>query len=64
VPASRREDSSLLQRYGKKWAYSLAIIDLYFDGMVPDLTAAGTKPTGQLFNISAGQYFGLSTGSF
>jgi ribose transport system substrate-binding protein len=46
--------ASLLQRYGKKWAYSLAINDLYFDGMVPALTAAGIKPTGQLFNISAG----------
>ncbi len=46
--------ASLLQRYGKKWDYSLAINDLYFDGMVPALTAAGVKPTGQLFNISAG----------
>jgi ribose transport system substrate-binding protein len=46
--------ASLLQKYGKKWTYSLAINDLYFDGMVPALTAAGVKPTGQLFNISAG----------
>jgi ribose transport system substrate-binding protein len=46
--------ASLLQKYGEKWTYSLAINDLYFDGMVPSLTAAGIKPTGQLFNISAG----------
>jgi ribose transport system substrate-binding protein len=46
--------ASLLQRYGTKWTYSLGINDLYFDGMVPALTAAGTKPNGQLYNISAG----------
>ena len=46
--------ASLLQRYGSKWTYSLGINDLYFDGMVPALTAAGTKPNGQLYNISAG----------
>jgi ribose transport system substrate-binding protein len=46
--------ASLLQRYGSKWTYSLGINDLYFDGMVPTLTAAGIKPTGQLINISAG----------
>jgi ribose transport system substrate-binding protein len=46
--------ASLLQRYGQKWTYSLAINDLYFDGMIPSLTAAGIKSTGQLFNISAG----------
>jgi ribose transport system substrate-binding protein len=46
--------ASLLQRYGAKWTYSLGINDLYFDGMVPALTAAGIKPSGQLFNISAG----------
>jgi ribose transport system substrate-binding protein len=46
--------ASLLQKYGKKWTCSLAINDLYFDGMVPALTAADIKPSGQLFNISAG----------
>ncbi len=46
--------ASLLQKYGAKWTYSLGINDLYFDGMVPGLTAAGIKPNGQLFNISAG----------
>jgi ribose transport system substrate-binding protein len=42
------------EAYGRKWDYSLAINDLCFDGMVPALTAASIKPTGQLFNISAG----------
>ena len=46
--------ASLLQRYGKKWTCSLAINDLYYDGMVPALAAAGIKPSGQLINISAG----------
>jgi ribose transport system substrate-binding protein len=46
--------SSLLQRYGSKWTCSLGINDLYFDGMVPGLTAASIKPSGQLSNISAG----------
>ena len=46
--------TSLLQKYGTKWTYSLGINDLYFDGMVPALAAAGIKPNGQLFNISAG----------
>lgn len=46
--------ASLLQRYAKKWTCSLAINDLYYDGMLPALTAAGIKPAGQLFNISAG----------
>ena len=46
--------ASLLQRYGKKWTYSLGINDLYYDGMVPALAAAGIKPSGQLINISAG----------
>jgi len=46
--------ASLLQKYGTKWNYSLGINDLYFDGMLPALTAAGINPTGQLSNISAG----------
>lgn len=46
--------SSLLQKYGSKWTYSLGINDLYFDGMIPALSAAGIKPSGQLYNISAG----------
>ncbi|MBF6594721.1 MAG: substrate-binding domain-containing protein [Thermaceae bacterium] len=46
--------TALLQKYGAKWTYSLGINDLYFDGMVPALSAAGIKPSGQLYNISAG----------
>ena len=46
--------ASLLQKYGKKWNYSLGINDLYFDGMVPGLAAAGVSPSGQIVNISAG----------
>lgn len=33
--------TSLLQRYGTKWNYSLGINDLYFDFMGPTLAAAG-----------------------
>ncbi|WP_420597448.1 substrate-binding domain-containing protein [Deinococcus sp.] len=54
IPAMPQVTSSLLQKYGNKWNYSLAINDIYFDGMVPALSAAGIKPTGQLINISAG----------
>lgn len=46
--------SSLLQKYGAKWTYALGINDLYYDGMLPALVAAGVKPTGQLANVSAG----------
>jgi ribose transport system substrate-binding protein len=46
--------TSLLQKYGAQWTYSLAINDLYFDGMVPALSAAGLDPSGEPYNISAG----------
>ncbi len=45
---------NLVRRYGDKWTYSLGINDLYFDGMVPNLINAKIDPSGQLFNISAG----------
>jgi len=48
------DTASLLQKYGKKWNYSLGINDLYFDGMVPGLAAASVSPSGQIVNISAG----------
>ncbi len=32
---------SLLQKYGDRWQYSLAINDLYFDFMAPALKTAG-----------------------
>ena len=54
--------ASLLQKYGTRWTYSLAINDLYFDGMVPALTATGIKPGEQLFKIPRRRkHFGLPT---
>ncbi len=38
--------TSLLQRFGAKWTYSLAINDLYFDFMPPALSAAGIAGDG------------------
>ncbi len=33
----------LLQRYGERWTYTLAINDIYFDYMVPELIKAGAQ---------------------
>ena len=46
--------TTLLQKYGAKWTYSLAINDLYFDFMGPSLAAAGMKGDGTPKAISAG----------
>ncbi len=46
--------TTLLQKYGAKWTYSLAINDLYFDFMGPSLAAAGMKGDGAAEDISAG----------
>lgn len=46
--------TSLLQRYGDKWTYSLAINDLYFDFMGPSLAAAGKQGDGTPKQASAG----------
>jgi ribose transport system substrate-binding protein len=46
--------TSLLQRYGTKWGYSLGINDLYFDFMGPALASTGQKPSGPPVNLSAG----------
>ncbi len=46
--------TSLLQRFGSKWTYSLAVNDLYFDFMPPSLSAAGIKGDGPPKAISAG----------
>jgi ribose transport system substrate-binding protein len=47
--------TSLLARYGKKWTYSIAVNDLYFDFAAPSLQSAGVNPaTGYPRNISAG----------
>lgn len=55
--ASRRtpqEVASLLPRLGKKWTYSVAINDLYFDDAAPAFRAAGRPGAGPPFNIGAG----------
>lgn len=44
----------LLQSHGAKWTYSLADNDLYFDFMVPSLTAAAIPGSGYPRNISGG----------
>ncbi|MGI3900818.1 MAG: substrate-binding domain-containing protein [Janthinobacterium lividum] len=46
--------TSLLQRYGAKWTYSLAVNDLYYDFMAASLGAAGQSGTDAPHNISAG----------
>ena len=42
--------TSLLQKYGDKWTYSLAINDLYFDFMGPSLASAGIAGDGAPIN--------------
>jgi len=37
--------SRLLQRFGDKWTYSLAVNDLYYDFMGPSLASAGKSGT-------------------
>lgn len=61
--------TSLLQRFGDKWTYSLAINDLYFDFMGASLISAGKDPGGAPYNISAGDgsesaYERIRTGQF
>lgn len=46
--------TSLLERFGKAWTYSLGINDLYYDFMGPSLQAAGIKGGGHPWNISGG----------
>ncbi len=46
--------TSLLQRFGDKWTYSLAVNDLYYDFMGPSLTSAGKDGGDPPHNISAG----------
>ena len=46
--------TSLLQRFGDKWTYSLAVNDLYYDFMGPSLSAVGKAGTDAPYNISAG----------
>ncbi len=47
--------TSLLVKNGKKWTYSIAVNDLYFDFSAPSLQSAGVNPaTGYPRQISAG----------
>ncbi|MBN9009823.1 MAG: substrate-binding domain-containing protein, partial [Rhizobiales bacterium] len=46
--------TSLLQRFGDKWTYSLAVNDLYYDFMGPSLASAGKGGADTPKNISAG----------
>jgi ribose transport system substrate-binding protein len=47
--------TTLLTRFGKKWNYTIAVNDLWFDFMAPSLQAAGVDPaTGYPRQISAG----------
>jgi ribose transport system substrate-binding protein len=47
--------TSLLSKYGKKWTYSIAVNDLYYDFSAPALQAAGIDPAaGYPQQISSG----------
>jgi ribose transport system substrate-binding protein len=47
--------TTLLARFGKKWTYTIAVNDLWFDFMAPSLQAAGVDPAmGYPRQISAG----------
>lgn len=51
---STGEVRSLLSRFGRKWTYSAAINDLYFQHAAPALRAAGKDGAGAPFSIGAG----------
>ncbi len=51
---SIKEVRSLLSRFGRKWTYSAAINDLYFQHAAPALRAEGKDGAGAPFNIGAG----------
>ncbi|MEW1748351.1 substrate-binding domain-containing protein [Streptomyces angustmyceticus] len=51
---SIKEVRSLLSRFGRRWTYSAAINDLYFQHAAPALRAAGKDGAGAPFNIGAG----------
>ncbi len=55
VPTTMQQRTArLLQTHGKKWTYSIAVNDLYFDAMPPTLIAAAIPGNGYPRNISAG----------
>lgn len=49
-----RHVSSLIDRFGDSWTYSVAINDLYFADAAPALREAGRRGTGPPYNIGAG----------
>ena len=51
---SIKEVRSLLSRFGRKWTYSAAINDLYFQHTAPALRAAGKDGAGAPYTIGAG----------
>ena len=46
--------TALKAKYGDKWNYTVAINDLYFDFMAPELQAEGVQGNGPPKNISSG----------
>ncbi len=61
--------TSLMQRYGDKWTYSLAINDLYYDFMGPLSAPPARHRDGPPHNISGGDgsesaYQRIRTGQF
>jgi ribose transport system substrate-binding protein len=46
--------TALKAKYGNKWTYTIAINDLYFDYMAPELQAEGVPGGGPPQNISSG----------
>jgi ribose transport system substrate-binding protein len=59
---------ALLERYGKRWTYALAVNDIYFDYAAPVLTQA-EMPSTAMAMLSAGDgsesaFLRIRTGSF
>lgn len=55
VPTAMQQRTAwMLQNYGKKWTYSIAVNDLYFDAMPPTFISAAIPGNGYPRNISAG----------
>ena len=51
--------TSLLQRFGDKWTYSLAVNDLYYDFMGPSLSSAGKAGDGRAAQHLGGRRIGI-----
>ncbi|MDD2733319.1 MAG: substrate-binding domain-containing protein [Desulfuromonadaceae bacterium] len=55
IPATMPQRTAwLLQRYGKKWTYTIAVNDLWIDAMPPTFIAAAIPGNGYPRSISAG----------